>query len=452
MVWRVCNKIVKFLLEAAILVPRLVCWSTSSDLTPLTDLPLPSGFQHCPICYFYKWFRHISEAADAYKHKDSFGRSRRVDPTAQLPQSPPDTEAAYDSPEKAKEPEDSHESDRTKDTNELDTSGTSQEGAESTQSNDSSHQQSTLSTSHASPSSIASQESPEQGRKSDLSPSQKRKLEQVKLSTVQDSLIQPSEVVVSLKPVLTAEPILTPLEQIRVKDEEIRKALLAKQQLVADILHVPKDEFHTIAEMAGEPSIDREAAELVLAAVNQANQLAAAVNEALRLTEEEAVTFASEVVPGYSPRGGRRKTRLPGVPAQKIQGISSSLNFQLTQLLQKIVKERDEERELLRKELQRCREQIHVLHETHRNSGKSPSHSRLNEETADEPDDLARDDGTESNNDTEEEGNSLQHTHEETQETNPETGSEVFVDALSGDMEVLEAQPEASETEEELPV
>lgn len=144
-----------------------------------------------------------------------------------------------------------------------------------------------------------------------------------------------------------------------------------------------------------------------------ANQLAAAVNEALRLTEEEAVTFASEVVPGYSPRGGRRKTRLPGVPAQKIQGISSSLNFQLTQLLvrdvfehlvrcpvrnysghsillflfdkQKIVKERDEERELLRKELQRCREQIHVLHETHRNSGKSPSHSRLNEETADEP-------------------------------------------------------------------
>lgn len=58
-------------------------------------------------------------------------------------------------------------------------------------------------------------------------------------------------------------------EQIRVKDEEIRKALLAKQQLVADILHVPKEEFQTIAEMAGEPSVDREAAELVLAAVNQ---------------------------------------------------------------------------------------------------------------------------------------------------------------------------------------
>lgn len=45
--------------------------------------------------------------------------------------------------------------------------------------------------------------------------------------------------------------------------------MLVKQQLVADILHVPKDEFQTIAEMAGEPSVDREAAELVLAAVNQ---------------------------------------------------------------------------------------------------------------------------------------------------------------------------------------
>lgn len=53
--------------------------------------------------FIFRWFRHISEAADAYKHKDSFGRNRRVDPTASLPQSPPDTEAAYESPEKTKE-------------------------------------------------------------------------------------------------------------------------------------------------------------------------------------------------------------------------------------------------------------------------------------------------------------------------------------------------------------
>lgn len=45
--------------------------------------------------------------------------------------------------------------------------------------------------------------------------------------------------------------------------------------------------------------------------------MSAALNEALRITEEAAVTVTSEVLPGYSPRGGRRKTRLPGVPAQK---------------------------------------------------------------------------------------------------------------------------------------
>ena len=59
------------------------------------------------------------------------------------------------------------------------------------------------------------------------------------------------------------------LEQLRRKDEAIRQALTEKQQLVADILHVPKDEFENIAELAGEPSVDKEATELVLAAVSQ---------------------------------------------------------------------------------------------------------------------------------------------------------------------------------------
>jgi hypothetical protein len=45
--------------------------------------------------------------------------------------------------------------------------------------------------------------------------------------------------------------------------------LAEKQQLVADILHVPREEFENIAELAGEPSVDKEATELVLAAVSQ---------------------------------------------------------------------------------------------------------------------------------------------------------------------------------------
>lgn len=38
---------------------------------------------------------------------------------------------------------------------------------------------------------------------------------------------------------------------------------------MADILHVPKDEFDTISDLAAEPAYDKEASELVLAAVNQ---------------------------------------------------------------------------------------------------------------------------------------------------------------------------------------
>lgn len=48
---------------------------------------------------------------------------------------------------------------------------------------------------------------------------------------------------------------------------------MEKQQLVADILHVPREEFDTIAELAGEPSIDKEATELVLAAVSQGSHI-----------------------------------------------------------------------------------------------------------------------------------------------------------------------------------
>lgn len=56
---------------------------------------------------------------------------------------------------------------------------------------------------------------------------------------------------------------------MRRKDEAVRQALLEKQQLVADILHVPREDFNTIAEIAAQPSHDKEAAEVVLAAINQ---------------------------------------------------------------------------------------------------------------------------------------------------------------------------------------
>ncbi|XP_039278678.1 uncharacterized protein LOC111045203 [Nilaparvata lugens] len=260
------------------------------------------------------------------------------------------------------------------------------------------------------------------------SPSLSRKVaEPLRLTTAESSLIQPSEVLISQRPVLTAEPVLTPLEKLRRKDEAIKQALAEKQQLVADILHVPKDEFDTIAEIAGEPATEKEASELILAAVNQANQLSAMVNEALRVTEEDAVSA------GVMTSSSRSRTPTSaGVPAHRLNAIATSLNAQLTQLLSVLV-QRDDERERLRRELQRSREQLHALHEQRASQGHDDQLTR-------EPGAASLEACLEA---TLEEAN---HTGEETDpasSNNPvsesaiasTTAQEVFVDALSGEAE-----------------
>lgn len=133
-------------------------------------------------------------------------------------------------------------------------------------------------------------------------------------------LVQPTEVHVAVPPVHTAEPVLTPLgnahsldyctfplhfltshcggdfllregtffvnldepnltfspdlEQIKRKDEEVRRALADKEDLVADLLSIPREEYKLIADMASEVTnnksySDKEPSELVLAAVFQ---------------------------------------------------------------------------------------------------------------------------------------------------------------------------------------
>lgn len=46
--------------------------------------------------------------------------------------------------------------------------------------------------------------------------------------------------------------------------------MIEKQLLVADILNIPKEDFEHVADMASEPSsIEKEPAELILAAISQ---------------------------------------------------------------------------------------------------------------------------------------------------------------------------------------
>jgi len=62
-------------------------------------------------------------------------------------------------------------------------------------------------------------------------------------------------------------------EKVRILDATILRSLAEKHQLVADMLHIPHDEFHTIAEIAAEPGGEKEPNELVLAALCQGTLL-----------------------------------------------------------------------------------------------------------------------------------------------------------------------------------
>ncbi|XP_017784842.1 PREDICTED: rho guanine nucleotide exchange factor 11 isoform X2 [Nicrophorus vespilloides] len=194
----------------------------------------------------------------------------------------------------------------------------------------------------------------------------------VKLIPNEWPLIQPSEVQVANPPVHTAEPVLTPLEQIKRKDTEVKQALAAKEGLVADLLSIPRDEYRMIADIVSEevgkkePS-QRDLPELVLAAVFQVDQLLEVVNDSLNVSEADSVAAAggkhpvcasNDVQMAATALAASSKSLVPSVPSSRLQSIATTLNSQLTILLS-AVKGVEEDRENLRKELHRTREQLH---------------------------------------------------------------------------------------------
>ncbi|XP_063911076.1 rho guanine nucleotide exchange factor 11 isoform X3 [Zophobas morio] len=198
-------------------------------------------------------------------------------------------------------------------------------------------------------------------------------------------LIQPSQVHVEVPPVHTAESRLTPLEQIRRKDEEVRRALEDKEGLVADFLSIPREHFHLIADMASdmqETKPSKDLAERVLAAVYQVDQLHLAVNEALNVTEATAISAtggkhlacqSQEVVPNVLP---------PSIPASRVRDVANTLSTQLTTLLSD-VKQAQEEHDRLRKELFRMRERLHEQQMLHGPNEDNVSHSPILETQSD---------------------------------------------------------------------
>ncbi|KAG8040482.1 hypothetical protein G9C98_002478 [Cotesia typhae] len=248
------------------------------------------------------WCKHISEAAEAYKTRNLEGR-RPSPPTVlnEEPSPPPEVPLNMD----ANAP-DKKESDK----------AATQESA--TKDNDVQKEQNPISTEtmttntqpEETPETPATEESskskPEEPPQSDQNQDQQPPPQQQQPSAsgpssgigesmrlvtcTQCSLIDPVEVHAEVRPVHVAEPVLTPIESLRRKDEVIKQALEEKQSLVADILNIPKEDFEHVADIASEPSaVEKEPAELILAAISQANQLVGILNSALAVTETEAV-------------------------------------------------------------------------------------------------------------------------------------------------------------------
>ncbi|XP_034949191.1 rho guanine nucleotide exchange factor 12 isoform X2 [Chelonus insularis] len=307
------------------------------------------------------WCKHISEAAEAYKARNREGR-RPSPPTVMNEESSPPSEGTSNM--------DSNGSDKDKSDKTLETVKESTDQNSSsveTQREDNNTPDAPLPEENSKPKPENEVQSP-----SEPNPPTTGIGESMRLVTcTQCSLIDPVEVHTEVRPVHVAEPVLTPIECLRRKDEIIKQALAEKQSLVAEILNIPKEDFEHVADMASElTGLEKEPAELILAAISQANQLVGILNSALTVTETEAVlasqgtatstTSSSCEATGCPAPRPHPHPHQPVIPVVTLQPICHSLSTQLSQLL-KIVKEREEERERLRKELRRSRERLHAI-------------------------------------------------------------------------------------------
>ncbi|XP_078589869.1 rho guanine nucleotide exchange factor 12-like isoform X23 [Branchiostoma floridae x Branchiostoma japonicum] len=185
-------------------------------------------------------------------------------------------------------------------------------------------------------------------------------------------VVQPSEVLVSQQVVYEeTEVVLTPLEKLRRKDEAIRKSLEEKHRLLAELAGVPEDQLTSEIDgrMSRQDSTSQEPEprDLVMAAILQANTLTTLVNQCLKDPERrqqsssgvegEAKTTSQEGSPAVSrPTSGASDLTI-SLPCDKLTAVTSRLSDQLTQLLGMLTS-RDDERGRVYTELQDAQEEL----------------------------------------------------------------------------------------------
>ena len=173
-----------------------------------------------------------------------------------------------------------------------------------------------------------------------------KRLQRVEILKIVDAppMVEPHQVRVAQARVLLADPVISPLERLRQKDEEVSRILEEKQRIIGEILEVPEQEFHMVADLAGEAGPGREAREILLAALAQAQQLTTYVAGTLTVNEAAAVAGGA---------GGAEAGR----GSEQLVSITASMNHHLTELLAAL-QDKEVERETLRRELSRSQQQI----------------------------------------------------------------------------------------------
>ncbi|VVC42474.1 Hypothetical protein CINCED_3A018960 [Cinara cedri] len=181
------------------------------------------------------------------------------------------------------------------------------------------------------------------------------------LSKTQKSpLIEPSEVLISQSSVLKAEPVITHLEKLRRNNKVIEEALSERLKLVADIIKMPVPNLPNTSESSD--GADSESNKILLSAVSQGNEIISVLNESLNITDVDtiALSLGSSNLNSNCSLYKAYATQLSRIT--KVKPIVTSLNSQIAELLISTSKHDKQELEM-RKELQTYRERLHAFQE-----------------------------------------------------------------------------------------
>ena len=148
------------------------------------------------------------------------------------------------------------------------------------------------------------------------------------------------------------------IEKLSRKDEEVAKALEEKQKIIADIFNIPPEDYDTITDLVVGTEDRKDAKDVLLAVMAQADSLARCVNDCLKVSDQE---------PEAQPVD--REMRLATPPSDKLVTITTNMNTNLTALLA-ILQDQEEEKMKWRRELMASQEQVRAFV-----TGNSDSHS-----------------------------------------------------------------------------